>query len=196
MKFPMLHKFTYKGRAGSLKEMSEGGPKLLFLEKFHDERGEFLESFNQGLFLQLDLPYKWAQDNLAYSKAGVIRGMHFQTVAPQGKLVTCLHGSIFDVCINLSDYSPGQAVEAYTAVLNAQSTYLESFYIPPGWAHGYLSLEDSIVAYKCTTLHNKESDAGINPMLSDIPWPEMPNGYVISEKDSALPSLVDYLNQV
>jgi len=151
-----------------------------------------MESFNKRVFELLALPTEFPQDNISESKANVIRGMHLQKNNPQGKLVTAIRGHIQDVCIDLR---PGETFgQTYSVKLGpTKEGFRQFFYIPPGFAHGFRSLTDCIVQYKCTTLYDKESDGGINPMESGIDWGlKEEQGVTISEKDRMLPSLLDY----
>lgn len=157
---------------------------------FRDGRGFFLESYNKKEFQDIDFDMDFVQDNHSCSSKGVIRGMHYQTTFPQGKLVRVLRGSIFDVVIDIRNKSP-TFCEWCGFDLAADTQRM--IYIPPGFAHGFLSLEDHTeVQYKTTDFYHPEYDAGIwwnDPNLG-IQWPLQKNGIespILSEKDSALP---------
>ncbi len=165
------------------------GCYLLKFKSFRDERGLFAEAYNELAFSAANLPTRWPQDNISVSLKGTIRGLHVQKTNPQGKLVRCLAGSIFDACVDLRDGSPtfGKSV---TAILDSPDMAL---YCPPGTAHGFASITDSVVSYKCTTLYDKESDGGVffaDPTIG-IKWPVDPEH--VSAKDWRLPRLMDYV---
>jgi len=158
-------------------------------ETFRDERGTFAESFRMGDFARAGIEGPFVQDNLARSRRGVLRGLHFQ-LAPsaQGKLVTPVEGAIFDVAVDLRRESPsfGQWVGVE---LDAASG--ESLWIPAGFAHGYQTLsEGATVLYKVTALYDPHQERGIrwnDPELA-IPWPMADP--ILSPKDRLLPELV------
>lgn len=162
------------------------GCKLITFPTFKDHRGEFYESWNNLTYINAGLPTKWDQDNVSISKAGAIRGLHLQSFEPQGKLVQAIKGKIIDVCLDLRPYSPtfGQHFKAELSDENRAALYA-----PPGCAHGFYSITDSIVYYKCTTTWDKRTDGGVNPFDPElgIEWPS--NECIISEKDKNLPTL-------
>ncbi len=127
---------------------------------FEDRRGYFFESYNEEKFKQHGIDVKFVQDNESKSGKGVLRGLHFQ-VPPyqQGKLVRVIKGAVLDVAVDLRKSSPtyGQwaAIE-----LSEKNKWM--YWIPAGFAHGFLTLEeDTIFFYKCTQVYNKESEGGI-----------------------------------
>ena len=161
---------------------------------FPDERGFFLESFNKREFAEAGVPDTYVQDNISHSKKGVIRGLHFQTNRAQGKLVKVLHGSIFDVVVDIRRGSPafGKHVGIELSGKNP-----DMLFVPIGFAHGFLALEDDTeVMYKVTDFYAPEYDSGIrwNDPFLRIDWPltrfDIPN-VIISPKDAMLPSLKD-----
>lgn len=167
-------------------------PGLLVIEPqvFADERGFFLESYNRDRYREVGLSAEFVQDNLSLSKKGVLRGLHYQ--APpfeQGKLVTVLRGSVLDVAVDIRFGSPtfGRHVAVELSVENHKQ-----FWIPAGFAHAFLALEDdTLFAYKCTNLYSKEHDRGVlwNDPDIGIVWPvEAP---LVSEKDQRQPLLKD-----
>ena len=160
---------------------------------FDDNRGSFQELYHKSRFIDNGLPNIFVQDNISISHKGVLRGLHMQTVNPQGKLVTCLNGEVYDVCVDLRPRSP--TFKKWCAVvLNPELG--ESFYIPPGCAHGFLSLQDdSVLHYKCTTEYNKASDSGLfyNDLSIGILWPTLDVPYIISDKDLRLPTIESYI---
>lgn len=157
---------------------------------FEDSRGLFFESFNSDTWKLQGLPYQFVQDNQSFSSKGVLRGLHFQQGAhAQGKLVRVISGRVVDVAVDMRPKSPTFGKwEFYD--LDAKTNKM--VYIPTGFAHGFLALEDSIFSYKCTAGYNKESEGGIiwnDPKLK-IAWPiEEPN---VSEKDLVLPTFDSY----
>ena len=149
---------------------------------FEDARGYFFESYNEDVFKRSGINLRFIQDNQSLSNAGVLRGLHFQ--APpfaQGKLVRVITGAVLDVAVDIRKNSPtyGQNV---TIELNEENKTM--FYIPPGFAHGFLTLRDNtIFSYKCTNLYNKASEGTVlwNDKDINIDWNiEKP---ILSEKD-------------
>ena len=157
---------------------------------FSDDRGFFLESYNAEEFTELGIGEAFVQDNHSCSRKGVIRGLHYQSRYPQGKLVRVLRGSIHDVIVDIRNGSPTYGMN-YEVVLSGD-TY-KMAYIPPGFAHGFLALEDRTeVHYKTTDFYHPEYDAGIrwNDPTLGIQWPLVENGIehpLVSPKDALLP---------
>jgi dTDP-4-dehydrorhamnose 3,5-epimerase len=153
---------------------------------FQDERGHFFESYNKPLFESLGLPMDFVQDNQSFSTKGVLRGLHFQTEPfAQGKLVRVIVGQVLDVAVDLRPESPTFG-QYETFLLDAKLANMA--WIPEGFAHGFVALEDSIFSYKCTNIYNKQAEGGIrwdDPDLG-IDWGiSNPN---VSEKDQILPT--------
>jgi dTDP-4-dehydrorhamnose 3,5-epimerase len=151
---------------------------------FEDERGYFMETYNMKEFEEAGVQIKFVQDNESKSKKGVLRGLHFQYKKPQGKLVRAIKGRIFDVAVDLRKNSPTYG-EWEAVILSEENK--KQFYIPEGFAHGFLVLSDyAIVNYKCTELYHPEYEGGIrwdDPTLS-IKWPlDQVDKIIISEKD-------------
>lgn len=166
---------------------------LLILEPkaFSDERGFFMEIYNEGVYKSLGIDERFVQDNMSVSRKGVVRGLHFQSEPhAQGKLVSVLQGSVFDVAIDIRPKSP--TFGKYVSVeLSAENK--KQFFVPKGFAHGFMTLEDNtIFTYKCSNPWNKESEIGIIWDDEDlaINWPE--GEKIISEKDKALGSFKEY----
>lgn len=154
---------------------------------FGDERGFFFETWSSPRYAEAGLPAVFVQDNLSRSAKGVLRGLHMQNPAGQGKLVYVLEGAVFDVAVDVRVGSPtyGRWV-GYT--LSAQNK--RQLYIPPGFAHGFcVTSESALFAYKCTEIYRPEHELGIawdDPDLG-ITWPiEDP---VLSGKDRVFPRL-------
>jgi dTDP-4-dehydrorhamnose 3,5-epimerase len=159
------------------------GVRILEPKPFGDPRGWFMETFNADVFRAAGLPESFAQDNHSYSVRGVVRGLHYQLVEPQGKLVRCTRGAILDVAVDIRRGSPkfGQWTGAELTEENRHMLW-----IPPGFAHGFSVLsDDAEVLYKCTTLWHQPSDRSIlwnDPDLA-IEW--RVTNPAISEKDAA-----------
>lgn len=154
---------------------------------FDDERGFFMESFNAEDFAEAGLPTRFVQDNHSRSTRGVLRGLHYQYPAWQGKLVRTLVGELFDVAVDIRRGSPHFG-EWFGLILSAENR--KQFYVPPGFAHGFCVLSDVCeMAYKCTSLYVPDDDACVlwNDPDIGIEWPiENP---ILSEKDAAAPAL-------
>ena len=138
---------------------------------FADERGFFLELFNDERFTSQGLPLLFRQDNHSRSVRGVLRGLHYQLERPQGKLVSVVHGEIYDVAVDVRVGSP--SFGKWSGVtLHADTP--RSVWIPPGFAHGFCVLSQSAdVVYKCTELYHPEDERGVlwsDPGIA-IDWP-------------------------
>ena len=155
---------------------------------FPDERGFFSESFKSSDFQKFNLPAHFVQDNFSISKKDVIRGLHYQKEPKaQGKLVTVFKGSVWDVAVDIRSQSPTFLKWAAAELSDENHNML---YIPPGFAHGFISLTDDVhLLYKCTNEYDPQSDAGIRWNDPDIAisWPI--DNPIVSAKDAALPFL-------
>jgi len=151
---------------------------------FGDERGYFMETYQKEEFKQLGLDVDFVQDNQSSSHKGVLRGLHFQYTQPQGKLVRVISGEVFDVAVDLRKDSPTYGKwEGVT--LSAENK--KQFYIPPGFAHGFVVLSDSAeFTYKCTDYYKADDEGGIqwdDPEIG-INWPiDDIDEIILSEKD-------------
>lgn len=160
---------------------------------FEDDRGYFFESFNQNVFNEaVGKEIIFCQDNQSFSRKHVLRGMHFQKPPhAQGKLVRVTQGAVIDVAIDLRAGSPTYG-EYESVLLSTENK--KQFWVPEGFAHGFLTLEDNTVFnYKCTNFYNKESEGSLNwndPGLA-IDWgiTEQP---ILSEKDSVDTQFADF----
>ena len=116
---------------------------------FADDRGYFYESYNKKIFLKLGLDLNFVQDNQSLSQKGVLRGLHFQNPPfAQGKLVRVIQGSVLDVVVDIRSNSPTYG-QHEKVILSGENKTM--FWIPPGFAHGFITLEDNtIFTYKCT----------------------------------------------
>ena len=147
------------------------GPLILEPRVFGDERGFFMESWNAQAFAQAGLDLTFVQDNHSRSQKGVLRGMHFQNPGPQGKLVRVVRGAVFDAVVDLRRSSP--TFGKWTGViLSAENKRI--FWVPEGFAHGFLTLEDDTdFLYKCTAPYAPQYEASLawdDPAVG-IDWP-------------------------
>lgn len=177
-------------------------PDVVIIEPqvFGDDRGWFMESYNEQKFHQalkahhLPIPRAFVQDNHSCSQKGVLRGLHFQR-APhaQGKLVRVVCGAAWDVAIDIRVNSA--TLGQWVAVeLSAKNNKL--FWIPEGFAHGFIALEDNThFLYKTTDYYNKEAEGAIkwDDKSLAIKWPLLDRDFIISDKDAMAGSFVDYV---
>ena len=150
---------------------------------FKDDRGSFFESWNVKKFQEIGIKDHFVQDNQSSSSKGVLRGLHFQNPPyAQAKLVRVIKGSVLDVAVDLRSNSPTYG-KHYSIVLSDKN--LKSFYIPKGFAHGFIALEDNtIFSYKCSEFHNKDSEVSIAWDDSDLSIDWQISNPIISPKDS------------
>jgi len=156
---------------------------------FGDSRGYFFESYSQRDFEAAGIAARFVQDNQSRSVKGVLRGLHFQKTHAQGKLVRAIEGEVFDVAVDLRDNSPSRG-KWYAVVLSGDKQ--NQFYIPKGFAHGFLVLSDTaIFAYKCTDFYYPDDEGGLiwNDPAIGIQWPDLGRDYILSDKDKKLPLL-------
>ena len=155
---------------------------VIEVKKYGDNRGYFMETYKESDFHQAGLNYKFIPDNQSKSKKGVLRGLHFQKTYPQAKLVRCIEGEVFDVCVDLRQDSPTYG-KWEGVVLSAEKG--NQFMVPKGFAHGFVVLTESATfCYKCDELYHPEDEGGI--MWDDpdvgIKWPDI-GEILLSEKD-------------
>ena len=124
---------------------------------FEDDRGYFFEAFNEQLFVQNGIDVRFVQDNQSLSQKNVLRGLHFQCPPfAQAKLVSVIEGSVLDIAVDIRKDSPTYGKHC-SVVLSSENKKM--FFIPEGFAHGFLALEDNtIFSYKCSNFYNKESE--------------------------------------
>jgi dTDP-4-dehydrorhamnose 3,5-epimerase len=151
---------------------------------FGDDRGFFLESWNEATFARAGLPTRFVQDNHSRSAKGVLRGMHFQLPSPQGKLVRVVAGAVWDAIVDLRRSSPtfGRWFGVELSAANKRMLW-----IPEGFAHGFLTLADGTdFLYKCTSLYAPEHEHGLlwNDPAVGIEWP-LDGAPQLSDKDAA-----------
>jgi dTDP-4-dehydrorhamnose 3,5-epimerase len=169
----------------SLKDIVILEPKV-----FGDERGFFLEAYNESTFRSLGLPTRFMQDNHSGSRKGVLRGLHYQLKQPQGKLVRALRGEIFDVAVDLRQDSP-QFGQWFGTHLSAENRRM--LWVPPGFGHGFLvTSEFAEVSYKATELYAPAFERSVlwNDPAIGIEWP-LDGEPTLSEKDRAGLRLAD-----
>jgi len=171
-------------------ELAFKGLLKIELQTHADARGHFIERWNKKRFQELDLP-ELIQDNFSRSAANVVRGLHYQHERPQGKLVTCLHGKVLDVVVDLRRASSTYGQHCSVELEAARPTWL---WIPPGFAHGFavLSPEGADLWYKIDQEYNAKGEGGIrwNDPQIGIDW--RVKKPILSDRDQALPPLADY----
>ncbi|QIG48817.1 dTDP-4-dehydrorhamnose 3,5-epimerase [Nordella sp. HKS 07] len=152
-------------------ETAIAGPMIIEPKVFGDDRGFFMETWNASRFAEAGLDVRFVQDNHSRSARGVLRGVHFQNPNPQGKLVRVTAGRVWDVAVDLRRSSPHFGRWAGVE-LSAENKRM--FWIPPGFGHGFLSLEDGTdFLYKCTALYDPASEHSLqwdDPAVG-IEWP-------------------------
>lgn len=165
------------------------GAFLLKPKIFEDARGDFVKTFHEGVFRELGIDFKPVEEFFSTSRKNVLRGMHFQLPPhDHAKLVYCVSGSVRDVLLDLRRGSPtyGRAISAELS----RENHLQ-FFIPPGVAHGFLTLEnDSIMVYKTSAVHAPSHDAGVRWNSFGFHW--QVDSPLLSSRDQALPAFEDY----
>ncbi len=172
------------------------GVKIIQLRLFKDDRGFFMETYKKSDFENAGINEEFIQDNHSFSSKGVLRGIHFQSEPhAQGKLVQVIKGTVWDVAVDLI---PGSSTYGkwYSIELTEENGTM--FYIPPGFGHAFLTLEENThFLYKCTAEYNPQSDGGVrwnDPELA-IAWPlEKGAEPIVSDKDQILPFFKDLIN--
>jgi dTDP-4-dehydrorhamnose 3,5-epimerase len=169
------------------------GVVLLELQAFGDERGKFMETFRRDRYREVGIGVglEFVQDNYSSSTKGVLRGLHQQVKHPQGKLVMVTRGEVWDVAVDVRRGSPTFGKHVGT-VLSAENR--RQLWVPPGFAHGFLTLSDHAdFIYKCTDVYRPDDERPIrwdDPDLA-IPWPLGGMTPIISGKDRAAALLRD-----
>lgn len=164
--------------------------KIIEPRVFGDERGFFMETWNERVFREAGIDVTFVQDNHSRSVKNTLRGLHYQIKQPQGKLVRVTHGEVFDVAVDIRQHSPtfGQWVGEYLSESDKRMLW-----VPPGFAHGFFVISDGAdFQYKCTNFYCPENERAIH--WSDqkiaIAWPiEEGNSPIISKKDEIAPFL-------
>ena len=171
---------------GKFKFIKTGIKDMFVVEPtvFEDERGYFMETYQENDFKEAGYDLKFVQDNQSKSKKGVLRGMHFQTKHPQGKLVRVIRGEVYDVAVALRKDSKTYG-QWYGVLLSEENK--RQFYVPEGFAHGFLVTSDEAeFVYKCTDFYHPEFEGGIlwNDPEVGISWPlEGIDEVLLSDKD-------------
>ena len=167
---------------------------LLTSEIYADHRGVFLEGYREDLMTKIIGVPCFVQGNVSVSLKGVLRGLHYQIVAPQGKLMRIVHGATMNAVVDMRQGSPTFGRAAWTRLDRPE----KALWVPPGFANGFLALNDhTVVAYECSTYYRVGSDRGVfagGPFTCDapddiIPWNLSGRQYNMSDKDIALPRL-------
>lgn len=173
----------------NIKETKLSGVLILEPKVFTDDRGYFFETWNSTRYEQAGIPGPFVQDNISFSKKGILRGLHFQYPQPQGKLIQVLSGEVVDIVVDIRVGSPtyGQWLSEVLSKSNHRQIY-----VPPGFAHGYCATsEAALFSYKCTDFYNPATEHGIiwNDPDIGIEWPIAQP--VLSTKDAIYPRLKD-----
>ena len=166
---------------------------LLFeLRVFSDDRGLFFESFNQHRYkMHIGEQINFVQDNISSSSKGVLRGLHFQDEpVAQGKLVQVLNGKVLDVAV---DIRPGSPTFGQHQMVELSGDRYQQFWIPPGFAHGFIALEDrTIFSYKCTSYYSPEHERTIRWDDEDLGIDWRTNQPILSSKDAVGEKLINF----
>ena len=165
------------------------GVVLCTVEKYGDPRGFFMETFHAGRYAEGGINKTFVQDNFSHSERGVLRGLHYQVNKPQAKLVSVVHGEIYDVAVDIRKDSKTFG-QWYGATLSSENQ--KQLYVPEGFAHGFCVIsERADVSYKCTDLYSAKDERSLlwsDPSVG-IEWPIAEAS--LSEKDTAAPLLQD-----
>jgi dTDP-4-dehydrorhamnose 3,5-epimerase len=164
-------------------ETSLPGVMLVTPIIYRDSRGSFHETFNQGQMAEAGLPVEWPQDNFSVSRINVLRGIHYQLIQPQGKLIRITQGAVLDIVVDLRRSSP--SFGRHVAV-QLDSEKGEMLWIPHGFGHGFLALTEVVgLAYKVTDYYSPSGERTIVWNDSDlaIPWPIDADKVILSDRD-------------
>ena len=173
----------------NVKETKLPGVLILEPKVFPDDRGYFLETWNSTRYEQVGIPGLFVQDNISFSKKGILRGLHFQYPQSQGKLIQVLSGEVMDIIVDIRVGSP--TYSQWIGEVISESNHRQ-IYVPPGFAHGYcVTSETALFSYKCTDFYNPATEHGIiwNDPDIRIEWPIAQP--VLSPKDEAYSRLKD-----
>ncbi len=158
-------------------------------ETFEDTRGFFLESFNKDRYKEAGINFDFVQDNHSHSTRGVLRGLHYQKTKPQGKLVRVVRGEVFDVAVDIRNGS--KTFGQWEAIMLSEENKTQ-FWVPPGFAHGFVVLSETAdFEYKCTDYYDSSDENSLlwNDPDLDIDWPI--KNPILSRKDSNALKLFD-----
>lgn len=174
------------------------GVTIVNVKSYGDERGYFMETYKRPDFVAGGITCDFVQDNQSFSTRGVLRGLHYQIEHPQSKLVRVIEGSVFDVAVDLRAGSPTYGAWE-GVVLSAENR--RQFFIPRGFAHGFLVLSDTATfCYKCDDVYHPNDEGGLmwNDPAIGIEWPALEGDaafdvtkVILSEKDKVHPALAD-----
>ncbi len=194
-----------------IKELSIPDVKVIKFKRFVDKRGYFTEQFRKSDLIDgSDTGFleskSFVQANESFSHKNTFRGLHFQWNPYMGKLVRPLSGSLIDFALDIRKGSPDMGkIIAYEIPNNKDDEYAEWIWVPPGFAHGILLIEDSLIEYFCTGEYSPDCEAGISPIAKDIDWSicdkglkeifdeVVPKTELITEKDKNGYTLTDWL---
>lgn len=175
----------------TLKLINTSIPDVILIEPnvYNDSRGFFLETFHHRKYADVGIDQLFVQDNYSHSKQGIIRGLHYQLIHPQGKLIFVMKGEIFDVAVDIRQGSPSFG-QWFGTSLSAENK--RQMYVPQGFAHGFCVLSESAdVMYKCTDSYDAKDEHGI--FWSDetiaIDWPVKTP--ILSDKDNGFQKLTE-----
>ena len=167
------------------------GVVIITPQVFGDSRGYFMETYKKELFAEAGITKEFVQDNESSSTKGVLRGLHFQKNHTQGKLVRVTKGCVFDVAV---DVRPGSKTFGQWTGVELSEENKKMFYVPEGFAHGFLVLSDMAeFVYKCTDVYDPASEGGIpwNDQDINVEWPKLDIEYKTSPKDAEHPAFKD-----
>ncbi|WP_408069576.1 dTDP-4-dehydrorhamnose 3,5-epimerase [Butyrivibrio sp. JL13D10] len=170
------------------------GLKVLTPQVFGDSRGYFMETYSKRDFMNAGIDMEFVQDNQSASKRGVLRGLHFQKKFPQDKLVRVINGEVFDVAVDLRS---GSKTFGKWFGVTLSSENKKQFFIPKGFAHGFLVLSDyAEFAYKCTDFYHPDDEGGIiwNDLDIGVEWPYQDGvELIMSDKDQKWGGIKDFV---
>ncbi len=174
-----------------MKIMTTALPGVLIIEpQVHgDARGFFQETYHLQRYANAGMTLPFVQDNHSRSGPGVMRGLHYQLKHPQGKLVRITQGAAFDVAVDVRRGSP--TFGTWVGVTLSEDNFRQ-FYVPPGFAHGFLALSERVdFLYKCTDYYHPEDEQGVlwNDPDIGIEWPDIGMEYRLSDRDRRNPRL-------
>lgn len=191
----MREKTIFTPNLSTMEVLKTKIPDLYILKPkvFEDQRGYFFESYNKEEFLRLGIDQNFVQDNESKSMKGVLRGLHYQKPPfAQGKLVRVMRGSVLDVAVDLRKNSPTYG-QWSSVELTQDNKWM--YWVPPGFAHGFVTLEDNTVFfYKCTNVYNKASEGSIRWNDPDLNINWNIDNPILSEKDQQAPLFKDFIS--
>ena len=165
------------------------GPLIIEPDVFGDARGFFMESWSRSRYAAAGLDFDFVQDNFSFSRRGILRGLHFQNPNAQGKLVSAWQGEVWDVAVDLRRNSP---TFGKWAGVTLSSENKRQFYVPAGFAHGFVvTSETALFHYKCTATYSPKDERAVrwNDPALGIAWPMTEP--ILSKKDEGAPYLAD-----